>query len=69
MTAITMKLSDKTIERVERIKAITQETNRTRIIATGIELLDFMIKELNLGGKIIIRKRDGNEETILIAGL
>ena len=69
VTPVTMKLSDKTIERVTRIKNETQEKNRTRIIATGIEVLDLLITEVKHGGKIFIEKADGTKEKINIVGL
>ena len=69
VTPVTMKLSRKTIERVERIKNETQEKNRTRIVATGIEILDLLITEVRDGGKIFIEKSDGSKERLNIVGL
>lgn len=69
VTPVTMKLSSKTIERVERIKDQTQEKNRTRIMATGVEILDLLINEVQHGGKIFIEKTDGSKEKINIVGL
>ena len=68
-TSVTMKLSAKTIERVNRIKQNTQETNRTRICVFGIELLDYLITNVNKGGKITITFEDGSVETIKIIGI
>ena len=66
---VTMKLSEKTVDRVERIKSITQEKNRTRIMATGVEVLELLINETNKGTIIMLEKKDGSREKLNIVGL
>lgn len=66
---VTLILSNKTVNRVNNIKEITDETNRTRIMATGVELLEKMINEVQEGGSIFIKKKDGSEQEIKILGV
>lgn len=66
---ITMKLSESTIERVNNIKKMTDVSNRTRIMATGVKLLEHLLLEIEHGGKVYIKKKDGSEEIIHFLGL
>ena len=68
-TLVQMKLGEKDLERIDNIKNLTGETNRTRIVTTAIELADMVISNLKKKGKVVIEHPDGSKETIKLVGL
>ena len=66
---VTMKLSQSTIDKVANIKRVTGETNRTRIMAVGVKLLEHLIQETEKGSKVVIKRGDGSEESINFIGI
>jgi translation elongation factor EF-Tu-like GTPase len=68
-TPVTMRMSDNTIERIEVIRNISGETNRTRIVACSIESFKYLLEETKKGSKIIFEKKDGTKESVNFIGL
>ena len=68
-TLVQMKLGEKDLQRIEHIKNLTGETNRTRIVTTAIELADMVISNLKNKGKVVIEHPDGSKETVKLVGL
>ena len=66
LTPVTMNLSETTLNRVEYIKAISGQKNRTRIVAAGVELLKECIKARERGARIVIEEQDGSKQSINI---
>lgn len=64
-----MKLTDKTVERIESIKENTGEKNRTRLIAQSVEVFELLVNECRKGSKLEIKKLDGTKEVLVITGL
>jgi hypothetical protein len=65
---ITMKLRPLTVARVEDIRQMTGEENRTTIIVTGIQLLRECVKAQLQGKQIILKDQSGKEEEITFIG-
>jgi len=65
---VTMKLHPLTVARVEDIRQMTGEENRTTIIVTGIQLLRECVKAQLQGKQIILKDQSGKEEEITFIG-
>jgi hypothetical protein len=63
-TLVQMKLSDKTLKRVEALKEITGVDNRTAIVAQSIGLYHDMLESLRNGDRIIIERKNGDREVL-----
>lgn len=66
---VSMNLSSSTVQHIENIKELTQESNRTRIIATSVKLADEILKNVKKGAKVYIEKEDGTKELINFIGI
>ena len=64
---VQMKLSEKTIERVEELKKLLDEENRTQLVSEGISLYLEIAKALKNGAKVVIENKDGTREKLLLA--
>lgn len=69
MKVITMKLTDKTVQRIESITANTGESNRTRIFAQSVEVFELLVNHSKNGAKLIIEQSDGTKESLVITGV
>ena len=67
---VQMKLKDKTLERIESLKDLTEIDNRTQLIAASIELTEELIKAIKNGSKIYIEDESGTKkEKLKIIGI
>jgi len=66
---VSMKLTGSTISKIENIKNIINEDNRTQIVATSINLLNQLLNDIQNGGKVYIEKKDGTKEIIRFIGI
>ena len=66
---VSMNLSSSTVEHIENIKQLTNETNRTRIIATSVKLTNEILKNIKSGSKVYIEREDGTKEILNIIGI
>lgn len=65
LVSVSLKLSEDTISRIDNIKAMTGETNRTRVMAIGVKVLERLLSEVTQEeSSVIIKKRDGTEHII-----
>ena len=64
-----MRLSDETLSKVENIKKNTGVENRTRIVTSGIILLDTVCSEIEKGNFVYIEDGKGNKKQIVLMGL
>lgn len=64
MQLVQMKLSNKDLERVEVLKQLTGETNRTQIVMTVLELAELVIKNMKNGNNIAIEHPNQRKEYI-----
>ena len=67
--SIQMRLSIDTLSKVDDIKTNTGIENRTRIVTSGITLLDSVCSEIKKGNKVYIEDSCGNKKEILLLNL
>lgn len=61
---VQMRLLNKTLERIDNIKRITDVNNRTQIVSIAIQLAEIYFQNVDKGNKIQIAKENGEIETI-----
>lgn len=66
MKLVQMKLSEKDLERVEVLKQLIGEQNRTKVVMTALELAEIVFKNMKSGNKIAIEHPDSQKEYIRI---
>jgi hypothetical protein len=62
---IQMKLNESTIQKVEELKKIMSEENRTQLVSEGISLYLEIAKAVKSGAKILIENKDGSKERLI----
>jgi DNA-binding NarL/FixJ family response regulator len=65
---VQMRFQPKTMDRIERLRELTENDNRTQIISSSIQLTEELLSSIKDGAKIYIEKPDGTKETIKIVG-
>jgi len=66
---IQMRLSTDTLSKVDNIKKNTGVENRTRIVTSGIVLLDNVCSEIEKGNQVYIEDNQGNKKQIMLLNL
>jgi hypothetical protein len=64
---IQMKLNESTICKVEELKQIFREDNRTQLVAEGISVYLELARAMKDGSKILLEKRDGTKERLILS--
>jgi hypothetical protein len=64
LTKVSMNLSERTINNVEDLSKLIGEQNRTRVVASAVEVAKTILSQLNDGKKLILKDKDGNEQEI-----
>jgi hypothetical protein len=64
---IQMKLNESTIWKVEELKEIFGEDNRTQLVAEGISVYLELAKAMKGGSKIVLEKKDGTRERLILS--
>ena len=64
-----MRLSAETLSKVDNIKKNTGVENRTRIVTSGITLLDTVCSEIDKGSFVFIEDAKGNKKQVTLIGL
>lgn len=65
---VQMRFQPKTMDRIEHLRELTENDNRTQIISSSIQLTEELLSSIKDGAKIYIEKPDGTKETIKIVG-
>jgi hypothetical protein len=68
-TLVQMKLSQKTIARVEALKKITGIDNRTAIVAQSLGFYLDILSSIKNGDKVIIERKNGDKEILKFVGI
>jgi hypothetical protein len=69
ITRVSMNLNDKAINRVNYISEILDEPNKTRVVTTALVIAKTIIEEIKKGKTIILRDKNGYEESVKFTGL
>lgn len=66
---VTMNLTERDIANAELLTARLQSRNKASTVSTALAITEGITRKIEEGGELIIRKKDGSVETVLIAGL
>lgn len=62
LTRVNMNLSERSLDNVSQLSDMIDEKNRTRVIASALEIAKAILKSVKNGKHIIIRDEDGSEQ-------
>ncbi len=65
---VQMNISDKTLNKVQRIQEMGDLPNRTTTIKLAVDVIDVLASTLNKGGKIYIVNAEGEQQELLVPG-
>ena len=64
-TVVTMKFNNSILDGIEYISKQTEETNKTRIVSTGVRVLELLIRDyMDKDHRITIVNRNGDKEIL-----
>ena len=63
---VQVNMQPQTIERVEKLKITLGTQNRSEIIKQSINITEYIAQALKNGNEIIIEKKDGKRERLVI---
>lgn len=66
---IQMRLTQKTLSEIDRIKENTGVDNKTRIVISAISLLNCVCEEDKKGDNLYIEDKNGNKKQVLLLNL
>lgn len=66
---VTMNLTDWDIANAEILAARLRSRNKASTVSTALAITEGITRKIEDGGELIIRKKDGSMETVVIAGL
>ena len=58
-TIVQMKFSKKAIDSIEKIQILTNTDNKTRIVHSGVSLLEMVLTEISEGNTVQVVSKDG----------
>ncbi len=66
---VTMNLTERDIANAEILTARLHSRNKASTVSTALAIMEALTRKIEDGGELIVRKKDGSIETVLIAGL
>lgn len=63
---VSMNLSKRSLDNIEFIGLFIQESNKTRVISTALEVARFILTEINQNKKVILRDENTEQELRII---
>ena len=66
---VTMNLTERDIANAEILTARLHSRNKASTVSTALAIIEGLTRKIEDGGELIVRKKDGSIETVLIAGL
>ena len=63
-TIVQMRLNERTMATIEKLKTKFKTENRTRIFSASIALVEFLKDEIDDGSVVKVVRKDGSEKTI-----
>ena len=66
---VTMNLTERDIANAEILTARLHSRNKASTVSTALAITEGITRKIEDGGELIVRKKDGSIETVLIAGL
>lgn len=66
---VTMNLTERDIANAEILTARLHSRNKASTVSTALAIIEGLTRRIEDGGELIVRRKDGSIETVLIAGL
>jgi biotin-(acetyl-CoA carboxylase) ligase len=66
---VTMNLTERDIANTEVLTARLHSRNKASTVSSALAITEGITRKIEDGGELIIRKKDGSMETVVIAGL
>lgn len=66
---VKMTLSERDVERVERLRDMLDAQNKAFAVRTAVDISHTLAQKIKQGGTLLIRNRDGRVEQVEINGL
>ena len=66
---VTMNLTERDIANTEVLTVRLNARNKASTVSSALAIAEGITKKIEDGGELIVRKKDGSLETIVIAGL
>ena len=66
---VTMRLSERDVERVEHLQEILRTPNQASAVRTAVDISHTLAQRVKQGGTLLIRNPDGRMEQVAINGL
>lgn len=63
---VQMRLSERTLNKVEELKKVLHEENRTKLVSEGISIYLELAKAYKAGGKVYIENSNGSRERLVL---
>ena len=65
---VTMNLTERDIANTEILTARLHSRNKASTVSSALAITEGITRKIEDGGELIIRKKDGSMETVVIAG-
>ena len=69
MKKISMNLTDQDIRNTESLTVRLNSRSKASTVSSALAIAEGIAKKISEGGELIVRKRDGSLETMIITGL
>ena len=69
MKKVTMNLTDRDISNTEVLTKRLNLRNKASTVSSALAITEGLIRKIVSGEELLIRKKDGSMETVIIAGL
>ncbi len=69
MKKVTMNLTDRDIHNTEVLTRRLNLRNKASTVSSALAITEGLTGKIERGGELLIRKRDGSVEVVVIAGL
>ncbi len=66
---VTMNLTERDIANTEILTARLHSKNKASTVSSALAITEGITRKIEDGGELIVRKKDGSMETVLIAGI
>ena len=69
MKRVSMNLTEQDVRNTESLTARLNSRNKASTVSSALAITEGLARKLEEGGELLIRKKDGSLETVLITGL
>ena len=69
MKKVTMNLTDQDVRNTEILTKRLHARNKALTVSSALAITEGLTRKIQDGGELLIRRKDGSMETVIIAGL